>query len=117
MYVDFYIGIGSTCRAIISEVSDDSNQAFGIAVMGAAWGIGYVLGPAVGGTIADPIGQYNLTITSKFLLAHFVMTASFISALRSVPPWLPHQIPLLSTTHRLLSAGYNECRIQHFLLP
>ncbi len=50
---------------MISEVSDDSNQALGISVMGAAWGAGFIIAPAVGGAIADPIGQYNLTITSE----------------------------------------------------
>ena len=60
------IGIGSSCKAVISEVSDDSNQALGIAVMGVAFSTGYILAPAVSGLIADPIGQYNLTVTSKF---------------------------------------------------
>ena len=58
-------GMISSCKAAISEVSDDSNQALGITIVGAAWGIGYIVGPAVSGAIADPIGQYNLTITSK----------------------------------------------------
>jgi hypothetical protein len=46
-------------------VSDDSNQAFGVSMAGAAFGAGYILGPAVAGAIADPISQYNLTITSE----------------------------------------------------
>jgi MFS family permease len=50
---------------MLSEVSDDSNQALGISMAGAAFGTGYILGPAVAGAIADPIEQYNLTITSK----------------------------------------------------
>ena len=58
------IGVISTCKAVISEVSDDSNQAFGVTVLGAAVGTGYIIGPAVAGAIADPVGQYNLTITS-----------------------------------------------------
>ena len=51
---------------MVSEVSDNSNQPIGIAVVGVAEGFGYVIGPAVGGAIADPIGQYNLTISSKY---------------------------------------------------
>ena len=47
------------------EASDDRNQAFGLSVLGAAWGCGLIIGPALSGALADPIGQYNLTITSE----------------------------------------------------
>ena len=52
-------------KAVVSEMSDDSNQAFGITMVGTAWGSGYIIGPAISGAIADPITQYNLTITSE----------------------------------------------------
>lgn len=55
----------STSKAVLSEVSDDSNQAFGITILGAASGAGYILGPAVASVVADPVGQYNLTLASK----------------------------------------------------
>lgn len=58
-------GVISSCKAVISEVSDDSNQALGITIVGAAWGIGYIVGPAVSGAIADPLTQYQLNITSE----------------------------------------------------
>ena len=50
---------------MVSEVSDDRFQAFGVSIVGAAWSLGFIIGPAVSGAIADPIGQYNLTISSK----------------------------------------------------
>ena len=61
-----YKGMISTCKAMVSESSDDSNQPLGVAVIGVAWGAGYIVGPAISGAIADPIGQYNLNITSEF---------------------------------------------------
>ena len=57
-------GLISACKAVISEASDDSNQAMGMTVVGAAWGIGYIVGPAMSGALADPIGQYNITSKS-----------------------------------------------------
>ena len=57
-------GLISACKAVISEASDDSNQAIGMTVVGAAWGIGYIVGPAMSGALADPIGQYNITSKS-----------------------------------------------------
>ena len=61
----FSAGVLGTAKALISETSDDSNQAFGIAIVACAWGMGLVLGSAVSGAIADPIGQYNLNVSSK----------------------------------------------------
>ncbi len=52
-------------KAVLSEVSDDSTQAFSVTLLGASWGLGIVLGPAVSGSISDPIGQYNLKIDSE----------------------------------------------------
>ena len=59
------LGVIATIKAVISEISDDGNQAFGISILGVAFGTGYILGPAVAGMIADPVGQYNLTTTSE----------------------------------------------------
>ena len=34
-------------------------------VLTSAFGTGLVIGPALSGAIADPVGQYNLTITGE----------------------------------------------------
>ena len=49
----------STVKAVLSESSDDSNQALGMTIITSAYGTGLILGPAVAGAIAE----YNLTIT------------------------------------------------------
>ena len=61
-------GIVSAVKAALSESSDNTNQAIGMAVLTSAYGTGILIGQALSGAIADPVGQYNLTITSKFLL-------------------------------------------------
>ena len=53
---------------MVSEVSDDSTQAFGVTMLGTSWLLGLILGPAVSGAISDPIGQYNLTIERELVL-------------------------------------------------
>jgi MFS family permease len=60
-------GVIVTSKAVVSEISDDSNHAIGISMVGTAMGFGYIIGPAVAGAIADPVNQYNLTISSKQL--------------------------------------------------
>ena len=52
----------------MSANCNDQNQAFGMSVLAASFGIGLVVGPAVSGAIADPIGQYNLNITSMLII-------------------------------------------------
>ena len=73
LYIYIYIslslsGVVGTVKAIISESSNDSNQSLGMALIGAAWSLGFVIGPAIAGATADPIGQYNLTISGAYLI-------------------------------------------------
>ena len=49
----------------MAENSTNDNQALGMAVLALSFGMGLVIGPAISGLIADPIGQYNLNITSE----------------------------------------------------
>ena len=60
-------GIIVSTKAVLSEVSSDQNHAVGMAVITTSYGAGLVIGPAVSGVIADPIGQYNLTINSEYI--------------------------------------------------
>ena len=58
-------GIVGTAKAVVSEISDDSTQSLGVSVISTSWGMGLIIGPAISGAISDPIGQYNLNVTSK----------------------------------------------------
>ena len=59
------IGVTGCTKACMAENSTNDNQALGVAVLALSWGIGIVIGPAISAVTADPIGQYNLNITSK----------------------------------------------------
>ena len=50
-------GIFGTLKASLSESSDNT-----MTVLTSAFGTGLVIGPALSSAIADPVGQYNLTI-------------------------------------------------------
>ena len=58
------VGIIGTSKAALSEVTTNKTQPLGLAILSSSFGIGIIIGPAVSGAIADPINQYNLTITS-----------------------------------------------------
>ena len=67
-YVSFSIillGTSTLSKAIICKWSTDNNHALGMAVAITAFGAGLVIGPAVSGFLADPLNQYNITVTSK----------------------------------------------------
>ena len=53
-------------RAVISESSTNTNQAFGFSVLSFSWMTAAVFAPLFSGLSADPIGQYNLTLSSKY---------------------------------------------------
>ena len=62
-----YIGLAGTIKAVLSESSTDETQPIGLSILATAFGVGIIIGPAVSGAIADPISQYNLNITSKWI--------------------------------------------------
>ena len=85
-------GMITASKAIMSEVTDDKTQALGITILGSSWGLGYILGPAVSGAVADPIGQYNLNITSKHITIshHQLKDHSPLPSLPSCPDSFIH---------------------------
>lgn len=72
-------GVVGTAKAVISEISDDSTQALGVSIISTSWGLGFVIGPAISGAISDPIGQYNLNITSETLNSVMYMAMTLFS--------------------------------------
>ena len=55
----------STAQAYIADTTDESNRARGMGMIGAAFGLGFVLGPAIGGLL----GQNNLRVPAFFAAA------------------------------------------------
>lgn len=46
----------SAAGAYIGDISDDTNRAKNFGLIGAAWGFGFTLGPAIGGFVAEGLG-------------------------------------------------------------
>ncbi|MBN1178417.1 MAG: MFS transporter, partial [Anaerolineae bacterium] len=43
----------SLARAYITDVTDEQNRAKGLGMIGAAFGLGFIIGPAIGGTLSN----------------------------------------------------------------
>lgn len=82
-------GLGAVfgpANAAMADLSDDKNRAASFGMVGAAFGTGFIIGPAMGGFIAD--GQLvnslfaglGMTETGRFLAEHSTRLPFFVAA-------------------------------------
>ncbi|XP_065178177.1 uncharacterized protein LOC135808864 [Sycon ciliatum] len=64
-------GIVGTSKAVLSEVCDNSNQAQALTLLTASFNLGLIVGPAVGGFLAEPARQYPSTFGGSSFLKLF----------------------------------------------
>jgi DHA1 family tetracycline resistance protein-like MFS transporter len=82
----------SLAQAYITDVTDEKNRARGLGLIGASFGLGFIFGPALGGTLSAG-GNYNLP----------AFVAAGLSALNllGVLLWLPESLPPERRTQRV----------------
>jgi DHA1 family tetracycline resistance protein-like MFS transporter len=86
----------SLARAYVTDITDEKNRAKGLGMIGAAFGLGFIVGPAIGGTLAN-----WGTVTSLFAgvgLSRYAAPAFAAAALAglnlgAVLLWLPESLP------------------------
>lgn len=76
-------GIGSAnisaANAYIADISTKENRTKNMGLIGAAFGMGFIIGPVVGGYVYEGFGLMGIGIVSGLLsLANFVMAAVFL---------------------------------------
>lgn len=74
----------SLAQAYISDVTDEKSRAKGLGIIGASFGLGFIIGPALGGTLAAG-GNYSLPA--------FVAAGLAALNLLAVILWLPESLP------------------------
>jgi DHA1 family tetracycline resistance protein-like MFS transporter len=72
----------SVAQAYISDVTDEKNRAKGLGLLGAAFGLGFIIGPALGGILS----QWGFSVPS------FLATAISTLNLILVFTWLPESL-------------------------
>lgn len=77
-------GNTSLAQAYITDVTDEKNRAKGLGIIGASFGLGFIIGPALGGTLSAG-GQYALPA--------FVAAGLSFFNLLGVILWLPESLP------------------------
>ncbi|KAL6049054.1 Zinc induced facilitator-like 1 isoform 1 [Balamuthia mandrillaris] len=59
-------GVASVTKSYIAEITDESNQALGFSLRAAAFGLGGILGPLLGGGLARPYKRFPWLADSIF---------------------------------------------------
>lgn len=67
----------STANAVVADISDDSDRARNFGFVGAAFGVGFVLGPVIGGVLGEfgtraPFYGAAIAAALNFLFGYFV---------------------------------------------
>ena len=97
----------STAQAYIADTTDDAHRAKGMGLIGAAFGLGFVLGPALGGIMGHASLRVPVFFASALTFANFIFAAARLPeshhADRSTPLDLAHFIaPLLAIPRQLI---------------
>lgn len=99
----------SVAQAYIADVTDEKNRARGMGMIGAAFGIGFILGPALGGTLS----------VYGFAVPAFVSAGLCLINLLTVFFWLPEsltserRVALMAQKKADLSLGALFSALQH----
>ncbi|XP_058756076.1 protein ZINC INDUCED FACILITATOR-LIKE 1-like isoform X1 [Vicia villosa] len=91
-------GLLGPMKAYSSEIFREEYQALGLSTVAAAWGVGLVFGPALGGYLAQPVQKYpNIFLKGSFWdkfpysLPSFIISAmALVVAISCI--WLPETL-------------------------
>jgi len=65
----------STAQAYVADTTDDSGRARGMGMIGAAFGLGFVLGPAIGGLLGHSSMRMPIFFASALTFANLIFAA------------------------------------------
>ena len=84
----------AVAKAYIGDISDKTNLAKRMGLIGAAFGVGFTIGPFIGGEFSSPAEKWNWFVGTIFetypyllpcLIASLLSTVSFFFAIKNLP--------------------------------
>ncbi|GIV88517.1 MAG: tetracycline resistance MFS efflux pump [Chloroflexus sp.] len=104
----------STAQAYIADVTPPSERARGLGMIGAAFGLGFMLGPAIGGLLS------NISLQAPALFAAALSFANVMFGFFRLPESLPPEKRMRSVSRNLnpvtrLTAVARDPRVQPFI--
>jgi len=101
----------SLAQAYISDITNDRERTKGFAVIGAAFGLAFIFGPAIGGTLSV-YGFRAPAILAAFLsLLNLIGVWSWLP--ESLPQWPQKQIVEMSSENGDMSLAPNEKKVKN----
>ncbi|KAI5077286.1 hypothetical protein GOP47_0007110 [Adiantum capillus-veneris] len=98
-------GMLGPVRAYASEICTEEYQALGLSMVGTMWGLGLIIGPAIGGYLAQPSDKYPSLFPSGSLFDRFpyALPCLCISAISFLGLALSFLLPETIHTHNCVS--------------
>lgn len=88
-----YVASYAASNACIADISDEAEKGRGFSLMGTAFGLGFAIGPMLGGVLAGKTALWGEWLPRPFLISSFLV---FLNALL-VYAWLPETRPSKTT--------------------
>ncbi|XP_027176138.1 protein ZINC INDUCED FACILITATOR 1-like isoform X2 [Coffea eugenioides] len=91
-------GVLGPMRAYASEICHKEYQALGMSVISTSWGVGLVIGPAIGGYLAQPADKYPEIFSKQSVFGRFpyllpcLLISLFAVVVSVVCCWLPETL-------------------------
>ncbi|WOG91048.1 hypothetical protein DCAR_0310296 [Daucus carota subsp. sativus] len=91
-------GILGPMRAYATEVCRREHQSLGLSVISTSWGVGLVIGPAIGGYFAQPAENYPNIFSEKSIFGRFpyflpcLLISLFAFLVSIISFWLPETL-------------------------
>ncbi len=111
----------STAQAYIADVTEEKDRAKGMGLIGAAFGLGFTLGPLIGGELADvseiagiPMGP-NGTGAPGFLAALFSLSAALFGLFMLREPKVPRDENSRTFNTTVLKRVMSNARVRKVL--
>ncbi|XP_030925632.1 protein ZINC INDUCED FACILITATOR 1-like isoform X1 [Quercus lobata] len=105
-------GILGPMRAYASEICRKEYQALGLSIISTSWGIGLVIGPALGGYLAQPAEKYPNIFSEESLFGRFpyllpcLLISIFALGVAVLSCWLPETLHI-HTKNKVLEDSYD----------
>ncbi|XP_062092069.1 protein ZINC INDUCED FACILITATOR-LIKE 1-like [Humulus lupulus] len=113
-FLGCFNGLLGPIKAYASELFREEYQAIGISTVSTAWGIGLIIGPALGGFLAQPADKYPNIISQNSFLGRFpyflpCLCISIFALGVAIPCfWLPETLHNHSGNNRSSSSNLIE---------
>jgi DHA1 family tetracycline resistance protein-like MFS transporter len=86
----------SLAQAYIADITDEKNRAKGLGLIGAAFGMGFIIGPAMGGMLSNwsyAASAFAAMGLSRYAVPAFVAVGLSALNLLGIILWLPESLP------------------------